>query len=437
LKRKGKGGIKKLSGMKHLQKKEKEEKEKKLVKEEEDDNKNYDEVGLDDLPVANFIHRPSMDVQAEIQRFQSDESSEEEEEPEGSKVQQQVKQTITPTSSNIVESDSSDGENEDPDNEHDDLDDLPVAQPVISGASNTPVVSTPTTPQADDRNKDKKQLEKEKKERERQLEKEKKEKERREKEAEKEKKEREKQLEKEKKEREKREKEAERGRKEREKKEKKEKKKVGKKESKNDSEGDFESMSDEEVLVAVTQEENGMIRSESNPLRLDTTISTVSTTTTTPTTGRTTPSSSAQASLANIASLTNSPSLSTLDSTSNSPSILRFPNEDIPPTRQLAKSESQSNNLLLRSTRSNLNLARKTVSSRPSFSTEGDDEMSRQLLDCERDIIEWRQTFRQTAGRYPSYRDVLEDRAKTKDNIRTKLKAYRDLRRKKLDVPRK
>ena len=61
-----------------------------------------------------------------------------------------------------------------------------------------------------------------------------------------------------------------------------------------------------------------------------------------------------------------------------------------------------------------------------------DDRDYQALGEAERDVLEWRLNFRQTTGRFPSYRDIIEDRSKTKENVRTKLKTFRDLRRKKL-----
>ena len=122
--------------------------------------------------------------------------------------------------------------------------------------------------------------------------------------------------------------------------------------------------------------------------------------------------------------------------------VPRFSSDDEPEMPPMLRSESVSQGLLNRGT-SNLNLAtnRRPVTGRPSFSSEigsgasnggAEDEMTRALIEAERDVLEWRHNFRQTTGRYPVYKDIIEDRAGKKENVRTKLKAYRDLRRKKL-----
>lgn len=116
--------------------------------------------------------------------------------------------------------------------------------------------------------------------------------------------------------------------------------------------------------------------------------------------------------------------------------------DEDPPMHPMMRTESVAQGMLMNRSISNQNLAtnRRPLTGRPSFSPEGslgvgvgaEDELTRALVEAERDVLEWRHNFRATISRYPTYKDVLEDRSKTKENIRTKLKAYRDLRRKKL-----
>lgn len=108
---------------------------------------------------------------------------------------------------------------------------------------------------------------------------------------------------------------------------------------------------------------------------------------------------------------------------------------------RLARSASVSDGVMNRATPYPQNLAtnKRVVAGRLSIipiatplAPSSDDPLAQAIIDAEVEIVEWRQRFRQATGRYPVYKDIIEDRSRASENIRTKLKAYRDLRRKKM-----